>query len=73
MKGRIIYVSPTSKVIGLSLHRPLLENKAHDFGDMSVGDIVQEGTVVHVEPQVGVVLNIDENGLRGFAHVSESL
>ena len=69
MKGRIIFVDPATKSVGVSLRKSVVENRAETFEGLSVGDIVETAKVLRVSSELGLVMQLDEKH-RGFVHVS---
>jgi rRNA biogenesis protein RRP5 len=69
VKGRIIFVDPSTKSVGVSLKKSVVENRAETFEGLSVGDIVENAKVLRVNPELGLVMQLDGTH-KGFVHIS---
>lgn len=75
VKARILYVDPTSKRVGLTLLRHLLD-AAPQTDAPPVGTIFETAEVVRVDPGLGLLIDLKESGgvaarWRAYAHLSE--
>ena len=68
-KCRLLYINANTKMAGLSLQGNIIQNQATDFGDFSVGDVVDDVTVIRVDQGLGLLMKLSES-VVGFTHVS---
>ena len=70
MKGRVIHVNPSTKQIGLSLLKELLEFPEDvNNTEYNIGSFVEECKVVKCKYYEGIYLTMPNNA-QGFVHVS---
>jgi len=55
--------------VGLSLQEKVISNEAASFGHWSVGDVVDDATVIRVDQGLGLLLRLSDD-ILGFTHVS---
>ena len=66
----IVYINSSTKKVGLSLHKSIVEGKAHEFGLYGIGDIIDGATVTRVDQGLGLLMNLSED-VKGYAHVRD--
>ena len=64
-----MYINANTKMAGLSLQGNIIQNQATDFGDFSVGDVVDDVTVIRVDQGLGLLMKLSDS-VVGFTHVS---
>ena len=75
VKARILFIDYAQKTIGLSLLPSIVSWIAHDFGSVSLGDIMK-ARVSSVDANIGMHLQLQlpsiqsENGPAAFVHIS---
>ncbi|XP_068709241.1 protein RRP5 homolog [Montipora foliosa] len=68
-KCRLLYINANTKMAGLSLQGNIIQNQATDFGDFSVGDVVDDVTVIRVDQGLGLLMKLSDS-VVGFTHIS---
>ena len=66
---RITYICPSTKTVGLSNLKHLVNGEAMSLSSHSIGDINEETIVTRLDQSKGLLLELTEE-LSGYAHVS---
>ena len=72
VSGRLVFVNPSSKSAGLSLHEDIVKKKAHTFQGCTMGDIISDATVTRLDQGQGLLMGLPD-GESGYVHVRLAL